>query len=73
MRVQIGSKLQQRLEADLYEQIVRDPVDDSPDKLKHDQRETEQGNPGAPIAPHSRRWSQEIVNDDFEWPWLEQI
>ena len=26
-----------------------------------------------PIAPRSRRWSQEIVNDDFEWPRLEQI
>ena len=26
-----------------------------------------------PIAPRSRRWPQEIVNDDFERPRLEQI
>ena len=26
-----------------------------------------------PIAPRSRRWSQEIVHDDFEWPRFEQI
>jgi hypothetical protein len=25
------------------------------------------------MAPRSRRWSQKIVNDDFEWPRLEQI
>jgi len=42
-------------------------------KLDHDQRETEQGNPSAPIALRGPRWPQEIVNNDFEWPRLEQI
>jgi hypothetical protein len=41
--------------------------------LDHNQRQTEQGNPGTPIASRSRRWSQEIIHDDFERPGLEQI
>jgi hypothetical protein len=41
--------------------------------LDHDEGKTEQGNPSVPIAARSRRWSQEIVNDDFEWPRFEQI
>src|SRR5215831_8861542 len=73
MRVQIGSQFQQRFEADLHEQIIRDPVDDSPCNLNYDKRKTEQGDPSAPITSRSRCWSQEIVHDDFERPWLEQI
>jgi hypothetical protein len=41
--------------------------------LDHDEGKTEQGNPSVPIAARSGRWSQEIVNDDFEWPRFEQI
>ena len=73
MRVEIRAQFQQRPETDFYEQIIRDPVDDSPRKLDYDQCETEQGNPCSPIAAYGNARSQEIVHDDLERPRLEQI
>ena len=71
--VEIGAQFEERLQADFYEQVIRDPINDSPRELDYDEGETEQGNQCAPIAACSGRGSQKIVHDDFERPWLEQI
>src|SRR5205807_3887182 len=73
IRVQIRAQLKQRLQPDFHEQIVCDPIDDSPKKLDTDQRRTEQKNPRAPVGPYRRPCAQKIVNDDLKRPRLEQV
>ena len=73
VRVQIGAQLKQRLQSDFYEQIICNPIDNSPKKLNTDQRQAQQQNPEAPVGTY--RWSctQKIVNDNLERPRLEQV
>src|SRR5437870_10921458 len=73
IRVQIGAQLKQSLQSDFYEQIICNPIDDSPKKLDTNQRQAQQQNPHSPVGTY--RWScpQKIVNDNLEWPRLEQV
>src|SRR6266568_890844 len=71
--VKIGPKLEQRLQTDFYKQVVGDPVNDAPEKLNHDEREAEQGNPQAPVTARDRIRPQEIVDNNLERPRLEKI
>src|SRR5207244_8572939 len=50
VRVQIGTELKQSLQSDFYEQIICNPIDNSPKKLNTDQRQAQQKNPEAPIG-----------------------
>src|SRR5947208_10044397 len=73
VRVQIGAELKQSLQSDFHEQIICNPIDNSPEKLNTDQRQAQQQNPEAPVGTY--RWSctQKIVNDNLERPRLEQV
>src|SRR5439155_26068375 len=73
IRVQIRAQLKQRLQPDFHEQIICDPVDNSPKKLDTDQRRTEEKNRHVPVGPYRCPCAQKIVNDDLEWPWLEEV
>ena len=52
IRVQVRAQLKQRLQPDFHEQIICDPVDNSPKKLDTDQRRTEEKNPRVPVGPY---------------------
>ena len=71
--VKIGAEFEQSLKADINQSIIGRPIDDSPEELDHDERETEQGNPSVRITARGWIRSQKIVYDDFERPYLEQI
>ena len=71
--VKLGAQFEQRLQPDFHEEIVRDPIDDSPRKLDYDESETKDGNPRAPVAAHGPRGSQKIVHDDLERPRFQQV
>src|SRR4029453_5042482 len=73
IRVEIRPQLKQGLQPDFHEQVIRDPIDGSPEELDRDQRQTQQGNPHTPIARNCGAGTQEIVDDYFKWPGLEQI
>ena len=76
--VEIGAQLEQRLQPDLHEQIIRDPIDDSPKKLDHDQRETKNQNEAGNrlnvgCLMERARVRQNLVDNDLERPRLEQV
>jgi hypothetical protein len=73
IRVEIRPQLKQGLQPDFHEQVIRDPIDGSPEELDSDQRQAQQGNPHTPIARYGGPGTQEIVDDYFKWPGLEQI
>src|SRR6266446_10986880 len=73
IRVQIGAQLKQRLQPDFHEEIICNPIDNSPKNLDTDQRQTQQENPRAPVGPYRWPCAQTIVNDDLKRPRLEQV
>ncbi len=74
--VEIGPQFEQSLQADLHEEVVGEEIDDAPDNLEPNEREAEEENVAAPIGVLGAEGGirrQDMVDDEFEGPGLEQI
>ena len=84
--VKIGAQLEQRLQTDFHEDVICDPIDDSPKELNDDQRETENRDEpfhgkmrthrkthGMQKTRVSSKVRNNVIDNDLEGPRLKQI
>ena len=53
--VKIGAQFKERLQPNFHEEVICDPIYNSPEELNRDKCKAEQGDPGAPIRVD--RWA----------------